>query len=1001
MPLCASCSREAEGDFAFCPYCAAPFAAEVSEREQRKTVTVLFCDVTGSTSLGESVDPEALRAALARFFERMKGIIESHGGSVEKFIGDAVMAVFGVPVLHEDDALRAVRAATEMRDALPELGVSARIGVSTGEVVTGTAERLVTGDAVNVAARLEQAAQPGEVLLGAETFSLVRDEVDVEALESLALKGKSEPVRTYRLLSMRLGVERRLDAPMVGREREQRTLAAAWQHAASERACQLFTILGAAGVGKSRLASEFLGSLTQATVVRARCLSYGEGITYWPVIDVMNQLLGADAADALSLLELDSEVVEAVLTLLGERQIPTTPADTAWAVRKVLEAKALRSPLVVVFDDIHWGEPTFLDLIEHVSDLSRDVPILLLCLARPELLDERPSWGGGKLNATTVLLEALAAGDAELLIENLLGGAALSVELRRRIREAADGNPLFLEEMLALVQSSGNGEVSVPPTIQALLAARIDQLAGPERDVLQRGAVEGQVFHGSAVAALGGGESRERLSALVRKELIRPERAQMRGEDAYRFRHLLIRDAAYDALPKAKRAELHERFVDWLTARDSPITEQDEIVGYHLEQAARYKAALGRADAALARRASELLGAAGLRAHERRDITAAENLLERALALVPEDERDVKLELELIEVLYERGRLDDRHALVERVSNAAARRGDRLTRLRARLGGSAQILPPHEVEAMAEEAVELLADAGDPASLAAIWWAIALMNFNRCQGAKAIEAADRSLQQSRLAGNVRLQVDATGTALAARCWGPTPVTDALEYARSGIEVRTAASRIVAVLEAMQGSFALARGLLEACDADYAQRGSRLQRATVKAQLAVMVELLAGDPEAAIAHGLEGYEELAAMRATAFQATAAVWLAQAFLAAGRPDEAERWSRLCEELSDPWDVFNEIKWRWTRAVSLTLRGQIADGEQLARGAVELASQTDCLVLRGEAHTALASVLTLSDRSEEAAAELESALRLYEQKGATVLVEQTLAGLAKVAR
>ncbi len=610
MPLCSSCGRESEGDFAFCPYCATSFAAAAPAQEQRKTVTVLFCDVTGSTSLGESTDPEALRAVLARYFERMKGIVESHGGTVEKFIGDAVMAVFGVPVLHEDDALRAVRAAVEMRDALPELGVQARIGVSTGEVVTGTEERLATGDAVNVAARLEQAAQPGEVLLGAETFSLVRDAVDVEALEPLVLKGKSEPVPTYRLLALRAGVERRLDAPMVGREREQRMLADAWERAGSERACQLFTILGAAGVGKSRLAAEFLGSLDGATVLRGRCLSYGEGITYWPVVEVVKQLLGPDAGEALSLLELDDEVTEAVLALLGEADIPTTPPETAWAVRKLLEAHAWRSPLVVVLDDIHWGEPTFLDLIEHIADLSRDAPILLLCMARPELLDKRPGWGGGKLNATTVLLEALPPADTERLIENLLGGALLDEGLRIRIRDAADGNPLFVEEMLALVQASGNGEVTVPPTIQALLAARIDQLERPERDVLERGAVEGQVFHRGAVEALGAGESRERLSALVRKELVRPERAQLRGDDAYRFRHLLIRDAAYDALPKATRAELHERFADWLTTRGADLVEQDEIVGYHLEQAARYKAELGRPDTTLAPRASELLGAA-------------------------------------------------------------------------------------------------------------------------------------------------------------------------------------------------------------------------------------------------------------------------------------------------------------------------------------------------------------------------------------------------------
>ncbi|MDQ2909566.1 MAG: AAA family ATPase [Actinomycetota bacterium] len=760
---------------------------------------------------------------------------------------------------------------------------------------------------------------------------------------------------------------------------------------------------GAAGVGKSRLAAEFLGSLDGATVLRGRCLSYGEGITYWPVVEVVKQLLGPDAGEALSLLELDDEVTEAVLALLGEADIPTTPPETAWAVRKLLEAHAWRSPLVVVLDDIHWGEPTFLDLIEHIADLSRDAPILLLCMARPELLDKRPGWGGGKLNATTVLLEALPPADTERLIENLLGGALLDEGLRIRIRDAADGNPLFVEEMLALVQASGNGEVTVPPTIQALLAARIDQLERPERDVLERGAVEGQVFHRGAVEALGAGESRERLSALVRKELVRPERAQLRGDDAYRFRHLLIRDAAYDALPKATRAELHERFADWLTTRGADLVEQDEIVGYHLEQAARYKAELGRPDTTLAPRASELLGAAGLRASERRDVTAAENLLERALALVPDDDRDVELELELIEVLHDRGRVDDRHALVERVAAAARRRGDRATELRARLAGEARLfMPPDELEALADEAVEVLGKAGDHAGIARAWWAVALLNLNRLQAAKAIDAAGRSLEHARLAGDERLQLQALGTTFTSHFLGPTPVSEALAYSdtQPDLERDSHSRHHRAGLEALRGRFDVARRLFaDACAAEE-ERGLHLDRVSGITQLGVGIELLAGEPEAAIALGLEGYEQLAAMRATGFHATAAVYLAQALLAASRPDEAERWSQICEEVGDPWDVLNEIKWRWTRAVALAQRGELAEAERLARAAVEIADDTDSLVFRGEAHTAIATVLRLAGREDEARAELEEALRLYEQKCATVLVERTRAALAEVA-
>ena len=385
---CTRCGAENPDRAKFCLECGAPLAAAAPAVEVRKTVTVVFCDVTGSTALGESTDPEAVRGLLARYFERMSGIIEAHGGAVEKFIGDAVMAVFGVPVLHEDDALRAVRAALEMRDALPEIGVQARIGVNTGEVVTGTAERLATGDAVNVAARLEQAALPGEVLLGAQTVQLVRDAVEVEAVEPLQLKGKEQPVEAFRLLALtgREAGARRLEGTFVGRERERRMLREAFDLAVSDQACHLFTMLGVAGVGKSRLAAEFLGEV-DATVVRGRCLSYGDGITYWPVVEVVKQLRPDER-------ELEPTVARPLRVLLGSDE-RATAEEIAFAVRKLLEEAASERPLVVVWDDLHWAEPTFLDLIEHVADWSRAAPILLLCMARPELLDSRTGWAGG------------------------------------------------------------------------------------------------------------------------------------------------------------------------------------------------------------------------------------------------------------------------------------------------------------------------------------------------------------------------------------------------------------------------------------------------------------------------------------------------------------------------------------------------------------------------------------------------------------------------------
>ena len=421
-----------------------------ASREIRKTVTVLFCDVTGSTALGESVDPEALRALLARYFERMKAIVESHGGTVEKFIGDAVMAVFGIPAAHEDDALRACRAAVEMRDALPELGIRGRIGVNTGEVVTGTSERLATGDAVNVAARFEQAAAPGEVLIGEATHALVHDAVVAEPVEPLTLKGKSEPVPAFRLVSVLGAPERSHASRFVGREPELAQIADAWKRAQTEARCELVTVVGDAGVGKSRLVAEALAAV-EARVVRGRCLPYGEGITYWPVVEVVKQLAAMPS---------DPVAAAAIRSLLGESDVGTSGDEIAWAFRKLLEEQA---PLVVVFDDIQWGEETFLDLVESTALLSAGAPLLLLCMARPELVERRPGWPG------TLRLEPLPAEQADALI-----GDAVSGELRERIARAAGGNPLFISEMLAM--AAGNAEVEVPPTLKALLAARLDQL---------------------------------------------------------------------------------------------------------------------------------------------------------------------------------------------------------------------------------------------------------------------------------------------------------------------------------------------------------------------------------------------------------------------------------------------------------------------------------------------------------------------------------------------
>src|SRR5581483_9970765 len=530
----------------------------------RKTVTVLFADVVGSTPLGEARDPEVVRSMMERYFEGMSTVIARHGGTVEKYIGDAVMAVFGVPSAHEDDALRAVRAAVEMRDALAELNrelpeaLAVRTGVNTGPVVVGEGRTLATGDAVNVAARLQQAAAPSEILVGEATHALVRDAVVAEPVGDLSLKGKTQDTAAWRLLAVlpdAPGRTRRFDTPLVGREDELAMLRQAFSRVVARRGCHLFTILGPAGVGKSRLAREFVGpAADEATVVVGRCLPYGEGITYWPLREIVRSLGGA----ASTLGPSDAAILDAAV---GDGRAAAGPEETALAFRRLVEQSARSKPLVLTFEDIHWAEPALLALVEHVADTTRDAPILLLCLARPELLDDHPGWGGGKLNATTILLDPLDAAVSESLLSKL-GGDAIPRETRRMITAVAEGNPLFLEEIVAMVVDEGAAPVA-PPSVQALLTARLELLPDAEREALAAAAVVGRFFSTEALAVLAGDDGVAALAGLERKDLIRPNVGRLDRAD-YRFRHILIRDAAYESLPKARRAELHVRIADWL-----------------------------------------------------------------------------------------------------------------------------------------------------------------------------------------------------------------------------------------------------------------------------------------------------------------------------------------------------------------------------------------------------------------------------------------------------
>jgi class 3 adenylate cyclase len=594
VTVCPNGGEQNPGRASFCLNCGTPLpAAEAAARPARKTVTVVFTDLAGSSRLGRQLDPESLAVVMARWFDHMRVLFERHGGRVQKFVGDAVVAVFGIPVVNEDDALRAVRAAAELRGGVNELNaelerdwgvrLEVRTGVNTGEVVTGDpaiGDALVLGDAVNVAARLEQVAAPGEVLLGQPTFRLVRDAVQVEPVAPLVLKGKGAPVAAYRLRQVDPGAPghaRRQDAPIVGREPELGLFAWVYERVAGTRTCHLLTVLGPAGVGKTRLVGEAVGGRHGATVLRGRCLSYGDGITFWPVAEIVRQAAGmvdtdppASAMAKLRQVLADDEDADRLAgrigQLIGLEAAPAPAEEAAWAFRRLLETLAGREPLVVVFDDLHWAEPGLLDLVEHVADFVRAAPILLVAMARPEFLEQRPGWAGGKLNATTMLLEPLGDPEAAELLAALAGPVPLPDRARTGITRAAQGNPLFLEELLAALVEEGRlrrqdgrwvaGDLvnlGIPPSIQALLSARLDRLDDAERGVLERAAVAGQVFEQSAVVELSPPATRpevpDRLRALVGRELLRPAPSRLADDEGFQFRHLLLRDAAYDSIP--------------------------------------------------------------------------------------------------------------------------------------------------------------------------------------------------------------------------------------------------------------------------------------------------------------------------------------------------------------------------------------------------------------------------------------------------------------------
>ena len=1044
--VCRNCGDENPDDFTWCGSCGSRLAGRQRAQESRKTVTIVFSDLKATRIDGAPLDPETLRDVMADGFEESRRVLEKHGGTVEKFIGDAVMAVFGLPVRHEDDGLRAVRSALDMKVGLTALAerlatergirLDVAIGVNTGEVVAGDAslgQRLVTGDAVNVAARLEQAAAVREVLIGDLTRQLVRDAVDVEEVEPLTLKGKAQPVPAYRLLAVRSGdaVARRQDAPMVGREREMAQLDGMLADSVRDRSARMVTLVGDAGVGKTRLTKEFLDSVEgRARVIRGRCLPYGDGITFWPIVEVVREAAGIREEEPpesarmrlASLLGADSsDVADRVASAVGLVDTPFPVSELFWGIRRFLELLAQDGPVVVHIDDIHWAEATFLDLIGYLTETSRDASLLLLCTARNELLERHADWAGAA-NQARVVLAPLSDADAGQVVENLLGRAGLAEDVRTRVVAASEGNPLFVEQLLSMLIDNGSlrfaddrwqptvdlSDISIPPTIHALLASRLDQLPAAERSVVEPASVIGLSFAPAAVGELAPDDVTPdlmiHLSSLAAKQLVKAGEAASATDPSYRFQHILIKDAAYQGLLKRSRAILHERFAVWadrVNAEAGRSTEFEEILGWHLEQAFRYRGELGPRDEhaiAVGIDASRRLASAGRRAMARGDMPAAANLLKRAVALVPDDHSTrPRLLRDAGEALMEVGEFTAADEALAASKASAAARGEAAMETTATImqmqlhfyqAGSGD--GEADVISKVRGLLPTLEATGSHEGLSRAWRLMTVLGGGIGRYVFAEEAAEKAIEHARIAEDRLIETRSRSSLAMCALLGQTPVPLAIERCEELLVQaegdRKSESLILAVLahlEAMRGNADRARDLYGRSRATLEELGVKLLAALTSLDSG-WVEMIAGDPVAAERELRGDYETLNAMGERMYISTTSASLSEALYRQGRYDEALAMTTFSQENAAPDDVSTQFLWRHVRAKVLARRGALEDAVALATESVRLISESDDIESQGNALMSLAEVYWLCDRRSDASATAELAADRFERKG-----------------
>jgi class 3 adenylate cyclase/ATP/maltotriose-dependent transcriptional regulator MalT len=965
---------------------------------ERKLATVLFVDLVDSTGLVAASDPEIVRRRVTSFFDHVSRCIESHGGTVEKFAGDAVMAAFGVPRAHEDDAERALRAALGIHESVHELGLEARIGVEAGEVVADDAEStFATGEAVNIAARLQQTAAPGEILVGPGALRLALGAVEFEPAGMRELRGRPEPVMVWRAVGLVDGGRQptTMSAPLVGRDSELELLENTYERAVRHRRAHLFTIYGEPGVGKSRLAREFVAGLEGATVLAGRCLPYGEGITYWPLAEMVKAAAGIadddpveEAHEKLLVCCEDEEVADLLALAAGvlealERE--RSQQEIAWAAREWAEQLAAAQPLVLVFEDIHWAEEPLLELIEHLSSWVRDAPLLILCLARAELLDVHPGWGGGRVRATAIELERLPRDDSEQLVDALLADTPLPPDVRRDLLDKTEGNPLFVEETIRMIaEENVDGRVPIPDTLQALIAARIDRLPAAEKLLLQRAAVIGRVFWAGALTRLSADvEDVDGVldGLLLRDFVLRESRSTISGERAYRFKHVLIREVAYAGLSKSDRADLHREFAEWLGERAGE--ELLEIRAYHLDQAATLVAELdGTAPRELATEAAAALTAAGKRALAREANRAARRLLLRATELEPTLERRHKAAVAA-------WRLDDLPAVaaeMEEVAKLAAEAGDDSIHGRA-LTALAYVALMREADLAlarerAEQALGVLPEDDYPGRFDALsiraqmaWWLGDLDEDERY--------ARAALDMARLAERKDLESEASHK-LAQVYMARLELREAEPFVERAYELaeesgsitaRGQAANVRARLLTLRGELEEAEQLQEEARALFEEAGSAWLLAWSLNSLA-WIAMERGDLPRAERLFREAIRVLKPLEDRGTLCESQRGLAHVLVALGRIEEAERVALESRKTVGPNDHASRATTRLALALVRHTQGRLEEADALVREALAILEGTGFLASRVEALKALAAFYRehgLDDQAAEFEAEL----------------------------